>query len=253
VYRFIGILALAIASAFVIAGFLPEPSTGVAVGNTATPAPTQALPEAGSEDEPGKPAAGMSNPEMPDMFDRLAQPTLPAHPNQADLGGQVYYFVCMACHGDQGQGLSPEWVAAWELGDQTCWSSKCHASNHPQEGFELPKFIPAVVSPSVVYRFETALDLHDYLQEKMPWHAPGSLKEEEYWQLTAYLVRENGIDSGQAPLDAARASAIRMRPLPESARRSKVALISPWWLAAAITISGLLLLLVKYPFKFRNR
>src|SRR5687768_18171720 len=33
--------------------------------------------------------------------DRLAEPTLPAAPSQADHGAQVYWLSCMPCHGDQ--------------------------------------------------------------------------------------------------------------------------------------------------------
>lgn len=144
--------------------------------------------------------------------DRLQRPTLPANPNQADLGSQVYYYVCMACHGDQGQGLSEEWIAAWELGEESCWQSRCHASNHPEDGFELPRVIPAVVGPHIPARFATALELHDYLRAAMPWHAPGSLKEDEYWQVTAFLLRMNGFDPGSKVLDESNAADFRLRP-----------------------------------------
>ncbi len=149
---------------------------------------------------------------MPSVDDRLARPTLPAQPDQADLGSQVYYYVCMACHGDMGQGLTPEWIASWEIGDRPCWQSKCHASNHPPEGFQLPEYIPAVVSPAVVARFANALELHDYLVQAMPWQAPGTLADEEYWQLTAYLVRENGIDPSPLPLTSNNAARVELRP-----------------------------------------
>lgn len=144
--------------------------------------------------------------------DRLQRPTLPAQPNQADLGSQVYYYVCMACHGDRGQGLSEEWIAAWELGKESCWQSRCHASNHPEEGFELPRSIPAVVGPHIAARFASAQELHDYLKAAMPWHAPGSLKDEEYWQLTAYLLRLNGFDPGDQVLQDGNAADFRLRP-----------------------------------------
>ena len=143
--------------------------------------------------------------------DRLAQPTLPAQPNQVDLGGQVYYFVCMACHGDRGQGLTPDWLDEWGLEEDGCWQSKCHAANHPPEGFELPRAIPAVVSPAVPARFATAMDLYEYLKEQMPWHAPGSLLDEEYWQVTAYLLFRNGIFIGEHELNPNNADRISLR------------------------------------------
>jgi len=162
----------------------------------------------------GEPAAGLITPtvNMVPTPDRLQRPTLPAQPNQADLGSQVYYYVCMACHGDQGQGLSEEWIAAWELGEESCWQSRCHASNHPEEGFELPRSIPAVVGPHIAARFASAQELHDYLKAAMPWHAPGSLKDEEYWQLTAYLLRLNGFDPANQVLQEDNAADFRLHP-----------------------------------------
>jgi hypothetical protein len=114
----------------------------------------------------------------------------------------------MACHGDKGQGLTPDWVAQWDLEPNACWESKCHASNHPPEGFVLPRSIPGVVSPVIQARFATALELHDFLQSTMPWHAPGSREPEEYWQLTAYLLELNGVDPGPVPLDAESSAAV---------------------------------------------
>ncbi|HWQ83844.1 MAG TPA: c-type cytochrome [Anaerolineales bacterium] len=211
-------------------GLAAAPESGVAVQSTATP---------GLIDQP----------QMVPTPDRLARPTLPANPSQADLGSQVYYMVCMACHGDQGQGLSPEWVEAWGLGEETCWQSKCHASNYPPEGFELPQYIPAVVSPGVVNRFANAQELYTYLQTRMPWQAPGTLSSEEYWQLTAYLIRANGIDPGSAPLDEQSAVKILMRPVPgdQELELSGVTAVPWFWIVAgAIIASAGIILLVKY-------
>jgi hypothetical protein len=144
--------------------------------------------------------------------DRLAAPVLPDDPTQADLGAQVYYLVCMACHGDAGQGLTPEWLEEWGLGNDSCWQSKCHASNHPPEGFKLPKMIPPVVGAIMPARFADAAALHAYLVERMPWQAPGSLAAEEYWQLTAVLLRMNGRDPGQMTLGPTNAANFRLRP-----------------------------------------
>jgi hypothetical protein len=53
--------------------------------------------------------------------------------------------------------------------------------------------------------------LYTFLKTEMPFQAPGSLKEEEYWQLTAFLLRANAIDPGDQVLDASRAARIPMR------------------------------------------
>ena len=81
--------------------------------------------------------------------------------------------------------------------------------------------------------------LHDCLQAEMPWQAPGSLTSEEYWQLTAYLVRANGIDPGPDPLDEQSGLKILMRPAqadaPEAVNLSPG---FPWfWIAAGIILS----------------
>ena len=212
---------------FTLTGLRVQAFTGVAENPTATPVPN-----------------------MLSVQERLARPTLPAQPNQADLGSQVYYYVCMACHGDQGQGLTPEWVASWDIGPRACWQSKCHASNHPPEGFKLPENIPAVVSPAVVNAFANALELHDYIARNMPWQAPGTLETEEYWQLTAFLVRQNGIDPGPLPLNADNAAQVRIRPAaPTTPTSTPLVTAQPagegFWIAggAVLGLAGLLILI----------
>lgn len=44
----------------------------------------------------------------------------------------------------------------------------------------------------------------------MPYQEPGVLNERDYWDLTAYLLRENGIPLPGAPLGAGNASEIRL-------------------------------------------
>ncbi len=143
--------------------------------------------------------------------DRLKPPPTVYPPTQADEGHQVYHMVCMACHGDRGQGLTDEWRAALDVGDQNCWQSGCHNTRRPPEGFIFPKTVPRVVGGGALARFETALDLHDYLVEKMPYQNPGYLKSEEYWQLTAFLLRENGVKLPNLPLNAETAAQLRLR------------------------------------------
>jgi hypothetical protein len=144
------------------------------------------------------------------------------------------------CHGDHGQGLTAEWRGVLDVPDQDCWQSHCHASNHPPDGFVFPKIVPAVVSPGMVARFETGLDLYNFLKTRMPWQAPGSRSEEEYWQLTAYLLRANGI---QAPtvLNAENAAQVQVRasliPTPVPAR---IDTRNGLWLVAAIAVFGVL-------------
>lgn len=117
---------------------------------------------------------------------------LPADATQLEYGAEVYRLVCKACHGDKGQGLTDDWRAQWAPQDQNCWQSKCHARNHPPDGFYMPQ-VPAVLGQPI-RGFGTALNLYTYTHNYMPWHDRGSMTEKESWSVTAYLLKINGID-----------------------------------------------------------
>lgn len=77
-------------------------------------------------------------------------------PTQADAGAVLYYYRCMACHGDKGQGLTTEWRAQWDVEHQNCARSTCHGPRHPPEGFTFPKnFAPAIVGTNTLVKYET--------------------------------------------------------------------------------------------------
>ena len=118
---------------------------------------------------------------------------LPANATQLEYGAEVYRLVCQDCHGDRGQGLTAEWRATWAPQDRNCWQSKCHAANHPQDGFTLPA-VPPVVGPAVMARFATAQDLHDLIQAEMPWYRPGNLTDKDSWSVTAHILQMNQIN-----------------------------------------------------------
>jgi mono/diheme cytochrome c family protein len=137
---------------------------------------------------------------------RLAGPGLSRDSTQVDKGAMVYWAICMACHGDRGQGLTDEWRAAWGL-DSNCWASKCHAPNHPPEGFSLPKIIPGILGPGTMSRFGDARELHTYIADTMPWWNPGSLTPEQSLAVTAYLLDQRKAVPKGTQLDDANLSA----------------------------------------------
>jgi hypothetical protein len=144
--------------------------------------------------------------------DRLTPPFIPEHPTQADKGHFVYFQVCMACHGDHGQGLTDEWRAQFGPEDMNCWQSKCHSFNHPPHGFRLVKTIPALMGPETLIKYNNAQQLHDYIIKTMPWWKPGYLRADEFWQVTAFLIREHGALPKDALLDEGTASVYLLRP-----------------------------------------
>jgi hypothetical protein len=156
-------------------------------------------------------SAAETTPFITPAFDRLAEPTQPANPSQADLGAVAYWLSCMVCHGDRGQGLTEEWRAVAGQEDMNCWQSRCHASNHPPEGFVLPAYAPSIIGTGSLSRFNTAADLHTFILERMPWQAPGVLDEETYWQLTAFLLRANDFNLGSELLSLQNAAQVQLR------------------------------------------
>jgi hypothetical protein len=144
--------------------------------------------------------------------ERLARPPLSDPPTQIELGHAEYWMSCMVCHGDRGQGLTEEWRSVLDPADMNCWQSKCHAPNHPPEGFEIPRTSPMVMGPGAISGYETAADLFNYISETMPWAFPGLFDEKTYWELTAFLADANGIDLGTGPLGPDNAGEILMVP-----------------------------------------
>lgn len=64
-------------------------------------------------------------------------------------------------------------------------------------------------------RFDTAAELYIYLTETMPWWSPGNRSVEEYWDVTAYLLQQNGVLPPELELNAGNAMVISIRPSSE--------------------------------------
>jgi len=197
-----------------LAAFYPRPAQGA--GDEPTPEPTSWV--------------------APDLY----KPVIPDDPLLADLGAVKYWGVCMACHGDRGQGLTDEWRERGFGEDMNCWQSRCHSYNHPSEGFQLVRVVPPAVGSNTLRRFTTAAELQAYLVVKMPWWNPNSLTPAEAWQLTAFLLRENGVYPRGLEFQPQKAAAIPVH-LPYRAQTGER--LTQWLFFATLSLAtGLLLL-----------
>jgi mono/diheme cytochrome c family protein len=150
-------------------------------------------------------------------MERLARPTLPADPVQADHGAEVFWLHCLPCHGERGQGLTAEFRETYPPEEQYCWEAGCHGKRPYEDGFRLPETIAAVIGPGTLQKFPTAASLRGYIFGAMPYWNPGSLTEQQSWQVTAFLLRENGLWPAREELNASNADRIRVgAPAPTS-------------------------------------
>lgn len=176
--------------------------------------------------------------------DRLAEPTLPASPSQADIGPQVYWLSCLPCHGDRGQGLTDEFRQIYPKEEQNCWTSGCHGSNPYESGFTIPKYIPPIIGANTLQKFANAAALRSYIFAAMPYWKPASLTEEDTWQVTAFLLRENNLWTGQGELTASNADRILVGP-PQATPTPQPALTDESWILSAFPfIIGFIVLIL---------
>lgn len=97
--------------------------------------------------------------------------------SQTEWGQQLYLANCARCHGDAGEGLTG----------------------------------PTLVGRFRVYRARlTAQGLYDYVSIIMPFDAPGSLYDEEYWGILAYILEQNDQLPANTELSAENAPSVRV-------------------------------------------
>jgi quinol-cytochrome oxidoreductase complex cytochrome b subunit len=173
------------------------------------------LPLAGNANAAASPRADVTptfTPAPTPTFDlsRLASPVVPDVRAQVDEGALLYWGVCMACHGDRGQGFTPEWQWGSFGEDGDCWQTGCHGKNYFPGGFEIPKdlVILPLATAGAMGRFDNAQQLYDYVVEMMPWWKPRSLGPQKAWQATAYLLKMRGTLPEGLELNETNASAV---------------------------------------------
>ena len=110
-------------------------------------------------------------------------PSSAAESAQLAKGKELFKEKCARCHGQQGQGT---------------------------------RFGPTLVRmPHPLGGYRTAAGLFTYVSKAMPFDAPGSLKEEEYWAAVAFLADANRLlPDKKMTLGPANAESIRFDVYP---------------------------------------
>jgi quinol-cytochrome oxidoreductase complex cytochrome b subunit len=167
---------------------------------------------------------------------RFTQPSMVTPPSQADNGAQLYWGMCLDCHGDRLQGLTEEWRSVYPASQQDCWQSGCHGVDYPPNSFMIPETgAPALAGSGSLTRFANAFELEAFIRGNMPLFPPGSLALKDSWSLAAYILRLNDREPVGLTLNAANTAAIplhRQVDLPENALPGTLALVAVLFLAA---------------------
>lgn len=97
---------------------------------------------------------------------------------QARYGASVYTQKCSVCHGANLQGETGTALTG-------------------------PTF-------SQAYGTGTAAQLYDFISRQMPQDAPGSLTQQQYLDVTAYILSKNGLPAGDAPMSVGSLGQVRL-------------------------------------------
>ena len=104
--------------------------------------------------------------------------------SQADAGLQVFSQSCASCHGANLRGQSGPALAGPDF-----------ASN-------------------LSYSKMSAQQFYDFVRTQMPANAPGSLSEQQYLQVLAYILSKNGYPAGASPLSTSTLGSLQLLPYP---------------------------------------
>lgn len=103
---------------------------------------------------------------------------------QSNAGASAYASQCSVCHGSQLQGKTGPALAGSDFRDSISYSK---------------------MSGKQFYRF---------ISSQMPYDNPGSLTAEQYQQIMAYILDENGFPSGKQPLNQESLDQVSLLPFP---------------------------------------
>ena len=77
------------------------------------------------------------------------------------------------------------------------WKSICSRCHGPES--DNPD-APLLLRPNAFKTFANGADIFQYVRDSMPGDEPASLAEEQYWDVLAFLLAQQGISNGDAVL-----------------------------------------------------
>jgi cytochrome c len=130
-----------------------------------------------------------AEPLIPEILELIA-----GYGSQVQHGAEVYDLVCSNCHGNTGLGID-EGRAEFLPEHQKC--EKCHRLNNSSRKVDVEisdrnSFNignpPALRNEALLTKFGNAAGLHAYIKAAMPRYEPGALSEQDYLDITAFLL-----------------------------------------------------------------
>jgi hypothetical protein len=104
-----------------------------------------------------------------------------------------------------------------------------------------------VIGTGTLQKFPNALVLRSYIFATMPWWRPASLTEEETWQVTAFLLRENNLwTAGEELTETNSAMILIAAPTVDATTQPSLSTVPSWTpsLFLILIIAGFILILL---------
>ena len=145
-----------------------------------------------------------------------SEPNLANAQKKAGPGNDLFEKECAACHGKRGEGLSnaPAIIGATALPEyprDKSLSTNPSLSNNAAQQVSDSNRPPGAPSRDP---FRTAQDLYGYISTKMPLpkSRAGTLKPEEYWAITNFMLVAHGSSVPDAGITAENAGSVQIAP-----------------------------------------
>lgn len=140
-----------------------------------------------------------------------------AHPWFAGMLGVVVLALPLAVMAATGGDYTKEQAQAGaQIYSATC--SVCHGSR--LQGGAAPALKGTVFAQTLNATYLTTSKLFQAISTRMPASNPGSLSKEQYTQVLAFILAENGYPSGNMPLDTAHLGDVALLPYPNQGAKT---------------------------------